>query len=492
MGQTNQVYAPNRTVFSLSTTEIARIQKLFEAVDFDSDGEISREELDSIHCSGTYDLYGDLDLDHDGEVTCYEFEAFFSGMKSKWGEATLDVVLAYLMRNATCVMEGEPVDMSPVVQLFLTSELNKDQTAEPIEAAEFDRRVSQLFDDIVTTGNTALNNGSLAASAINTIYGPANGLFADIPASFTKSAWSSVFDRFSADQGAHKAAAVLIACERQLTVLASTREYLGADLHQHRVVGAVQVFPSRPPPSKPAVTAADLAAVSPKYDPVGNAEAAAAERPSAALTEAEVQTVTGLFDMLDLDGDGSITVEEIEQIHVRKDSGLFEALDLDHDGFITTIELEQFMGTLKAQHGSMVLDIVLQYLSKNASACRLDMPTTVHPIETLFLKPWALPAAVVSPDVSLDAETTNSLAAIYKNIADNGPVTAMSIRAVHGAHSNEITGLADDTPVSEADWIEASSNLCKLKGIHFVSSLVRCLTENISKQESCRVVIESM
>ena len=183
-----------------------------------------------VHSCGRHDFFDQLDLDHDGEITCYEFESFFSNLKIKCGEATLDILLAYLMTNATCVLEEIPVvvsaylvdlctaasvvwlycrcllphclvltvadssycscdtncitypkvecvvwlQMSPIVQLFLQSEVNDaNAKQQPIASvAEFEQRVKALFDNTVSTGCTATHDdGSLSLSVVNALYG---------------------------------------------------------------------------------------------------------------------------------------------------------------------------------------------------------------------------------------------------------------------------------------------------------------------------------
>jgi len=488
--QTNQLYAPNRSLFSLSTTEIARIQKLFDTIDFDCDGSISREELDQVHLCGGHDFFDQLDLDHDGEITCYEFESFFSNLKTKCGEATLDILLAYLMTNATCVIEEIPVVMTPIVQLFLQSEVNDvNAKAQPIASmAEFEQRVKALFDSTVSTGCTATHDdGSLSLSVVNALYGPANGLFAELPASFTASGWLGLFERLNAGEGAHRAAAVIASCERHLNALCTMRQLLGSDLHKHRVVGAVQVFPSRPPPSKPAVTSSALAAASPKSAArVDHSE----EQCNHCLSDAEAQTVEELFELLDLDGNGMITMDEVN--YLGNDSGIFAALDLNHDEMVTTEELQTFMGTIKVEFGTTVLDLILKYLSNNAAAHREGRPTTVHPIECLFLEPWqsASVPAVASPNASPDAQTVACLVGLYQHIASQGPVTSASIRAVHGSRADEL--VCDEAPILEAAWMARADQLVKRKGLSYVSSLANDLNSNVTKQEACKIAIESM
>jgi len=206
----------------------------------------------------------------------------------------------------------------------------------------------------------------------------------------------------------------------------------------------------------------------------------------------------GLFDMLDLDGNGYITIEEVEQIHKSSESGLFEALDLNHDEMVTTAELQTFMGTLKAHHGASVLDLIFKYLVKNATACREGRPTAVHPIEALFLSAWesASVAAVASPNASLDNETRSCLTGLYNDVAANGPVTAESVRAVHGAHADDLVSgsrsTRDDAPIGQSEWLERANQLVKRSGLNYVSSLANCMKSNVTKQEACKLAIESM
>ena len=60
----------------------------------------------------------------------------------------------------------------------------------------------------------------------------------------------------------------------------------------------------------------------------------------------------GLFELLDLDGNGMITMDEVN--YLGNDSGIFAALDLNHDEMVTTEELQTFMGTIKVEFGTTV------------------------------------------------------------------------------------------------------------------------------------------
>ena len=59
-----------------------------------------------------------------------------------------------------------------------------------------------------------------------------------------------------------------------------------------------------------------------------------------------------LFKLLDLDGNGFVTMDEVN--YLGNDSGILAALDLNHDEMVTTEELQTFMGTLKVEFGTTV------------------------------------------------------------------------------------------------------------------------------------------
>lgn len=489
---TTQLFGRSRALYELSTIELARIQKLFAEIDADDDGEISALELES-HVTGCEELFKQIDIDNDNEISCYELELFFSKLKMNWGEAALDVILAYLMDNAVKSNAGEPLEILPLAQVFFSapigvaSEKNGRKKAPALTNAQFRVQVSKLFENTVEAASAILGDGgTLSATAVASVYGPANQLFVDLPAVFTITAWEGVFDRVAASKGLDHASEVLRSCERHLYVLMSCRELLGPRLQLHRVVGVVKATPSKPKE----VSAEPEAAASPDSRPTGTLY----------LDNAELRAVQDLFHVLDLDGSGALDVDEITKCHGT--GSLFDQLDLNHDGEVSPNELETFMDQLKGAQGANVLEIVLQYLRMNAEAYRHQGDVTNLPIEGLFLEQFDLPARVTSPDATeLSPEDRNCLEAVYDDLSDTSAVNVASVKSVHGRHADPIleqilAGADIDESnavcISADDWIQASTDLLPVAGHKYVNAIVKRLSKNIENQEMTRGVLQDL
>merc|ERR1711865_1014078 len=73
-------------------------------------------------------------------------------------------------------------------------------------------------------------------------------------------------------------------------------------------------------------------------------KAAAAEATTPAVLPKEVRLqIQQLFSMIDGDGDGNIDPAEMKRQHGGKDTGLFELIDVNGDGLVSLEEFEGFM-----------------------------------------------------------------------------------------------------------------------------------------------------
>ena len=61
---------------------------------------------------------------------------------------------------------------------------------------------------------------------------------------------------------------------------------------------------------------------------------------------------------------------------------------------------------------------------------------------------------------------------------------------VHGSRADEL--VCDEAPILEAAWMARADQLVKSKGLSYVSSLANDLNSNVTKQEACKIAIESM
>ena len=63
---------------------------------------------------------------------------------------------------------------------------------------------------------------------------------------------------------------------------------------------------------------------------------------------------------------------------------------------------------------------------------------------------------------------------------------------VHGARADELVCSCDEVPITEAAWVASADRLVKRKGLSYVSSLANDMNSNVTKQEACKIAIESM
>eukprot|EP00656_Telonema_subtile_P013987 TRINITY_DN17113_c0_g1_i1.p1 TRINITY_DN17113_c0_g1~~TRINITY_DN17113_c0_g1_i1.p1 ORF type:complete len:173 (+),score=65.61 TRINITY_DN17113_c0_g1_i1:400-918(+) len=147
------------------------------------------------------------------------------------------------------------------------------------------------------------------------------------------------------------------------------------------------------------------------------------------------------------------------------------------------------MDGLKLNSGSTVLEIVLQYLTQNASAYARHEPVTMLPIEGLFLTPLQYPAPVRSPGAVLGATERLTLEALFEDLAFvYNPVNHESVRAVHGSAADAVLALCkgEEERLCVEDWMAACEQLVQQAGAEYISAMVARLTNNIEVQEIVR------
>eukprot|EP00658_Telonema_sp_P-2_P025092 TRINITY_DN20102_c0_g1_i1.p1 TRINITY_DN20102_c0_g1~~TRINITY_DN20102_c0_g1_i1.p1 ORF type:complete len:639 (+),score=138.99 TRINITY_DN20102_c0_g1_i1:186-2102(+) len=477
-----RLYSSRRDLYALNTTELARIQQLFQAIDVDGDEEIDQLELETA-VTGCQELFDKIDTDADGGITCYEFEQFFGGLKNTWGEAALDVTLGYLMGNAAKKADGEFYQVFPMAEVFFKRHVGDvvptKMVGPDVTMDELRPRVTALFYETAKVSGAVLGDAdTLSATAVAAVFGPANDLFADLPATFTVTAWEGIFERLAASKGTRHADQALRSCEDHAYSILAIRGWLGPTLHKYRVVGAVHPTPSKAKPAGSSVVAPEE-----ESNGLGN---------SMGLTNAELRAVQNLFAELDLDGSGALEADEIRTLHGQ--GRLFRTLDLNGDGQVTPTELELFMDNLKADSGSLVMKLVVEYLHKNAVNFNNGDPIAHLPIEAMFLEYGDLPPRVVSSDAEPTADDIRILGAVYADLLDtDDPVTLGSVKNVHGKHADsllEFVGASGDKDqIGQDEWMSACEQLAKIGGSAHLAAAVDRLSRNIEVQELARSIL---
>jgi len=85
----------------LTDPQCFEIAELFNAVDADQDGSISKEELAAVWGGDASGLFDNLDEDHNGKVSSNEWESFFGSLLAQEGVAVLKFAMKYFARAVT-------------------------------------------------------------------------------------------------------------------------------------------------------------------------------------------------------------------------------------------------------------------------------------------------------------------------------------------------------------------------------------------------------